>query len=423
MTSHTPPLRQLRAFFAVAKSQSVTKAAQSINLSQPAVTQLIANLEASLEASLFSRTPTGSYLTPLGEVFLARVERVLAHMEDALCEPAVGAPFASRESVRAMLIKISSHHVRALLSIADSSSFDEAARQIGVSQPSLQRAARELERIVDRPLYHRTASGMNVTRPAAELARRFSIAMREVEYGLEEIEAARGLFTGRFTIGAIPLAGVSLLALALNDLLDAYPHAQIEIRDGRYEPMLAELRSGKVDILYGILRCPPEIEDVSEIPLFRDRYRIVVRRGHPLTRRKVIGVKDLAEYDWILPGVGNPRRRVVELLFEGAARQPHVRIETSSIPAHKAILASSNRITLLTESEIKDQSDRLTALPFEGLAPRRPEGIAIRRGWKPTLIQQHFVKLLERHAQAWMSGAHDDLPGEFASTAILSQNL
>ena len=403
MREHSPPLRQLRAFFAVAKSQSVTRAAQAINLSQPAVTQLIANLEVLLGVDLFSRTPTGSYLTSYGEIFLARVQRVLDHMEQALSEPVIGAPFASRGQVRAMLIKIGSHHVRALLSIADSSSFDEAARQIGISQPSLQRAARELERIVERPLYHRTARGMNVTRPAFELARRLRIAMREAEYGVEEIEAARGRFTGRFTIGAIPLAGVSLLALALNDLLDAYPQTRIEIRDGRYEPMLAELRSGKVDILYGVLRRPPEIEDVTEIPLFRDRYRAVVRCGHPLTARRRVSIADLAAYDWILPGEGNPRRRVVEQLFEGSDLAPRISIETSSIPAHKAILASSDRITLLTESEIKDRPDQLTALPFDGLAPRRPEGYAIRKDWKPTLIQQHFLERLEKHTRAWVA--------------------
>ena len=416
MRDHIPPLRQLRAFFAVAKSQSVTRAAQAINLSQPAVTQMIANLEAGLEAALFSRTPTGSYLTAMGEIFLARIQRVLDHMEDALCEPVIGAPFASRELVRAMLIKISSHHVRALLSIADSSSFDEAARRIGISQPSLQRAARELERIVERPLYHRTASGMSVTRPAFELARRLRIAMREVEYGVEEIEAARGLYTGRFTIGAIPLAGVSLLALALNDLLDAYPQTQIEIRDGRYEPMLAELRSGKVDILYGVLRCPAEIEDVTEIALFRDRYRIVVRHGHPLAGRSDVTVEDLAAHDWILPGEGNPRRRVVEQLFADSAIQPRISIETSSIPAHKAILAISDRITLLTESEIKDRPDQLTALPFAGLAPRRPEGYATRRDWKPTLIQQHFVELLKRHAREWAPTPPSDPASDRALT-------
>jgi hypothetical protein len=62
---------------------------------------------------------------------------MLNHLEDALCDPLIGTPFATHEHVRSLLIKIGSHHVRALLAIADSSSFDEAARQTGVSQPSL----------------------------------------------------------------------------------------------------------------------------------------------------------------------------------------------------------------------------------------------------------------------------------------------
>ena len=201
------------------------------------------------------------------------------------------------------------------------------------------------------------------------------------------------------------MAGVSLLALAINDLLDAYPLTKIEIRDGRYEPMLAELRSGKVDILYGVLRCPPEIKDVSEIALFRDRYRIAVRRNHPLTTRANLNVSDLSSYDWILPGEGNPRRRVIEQLFAGSAVQPRIAVETSSIPAHKAILVSSERVTLLTESELKDSPDQLTALPFEGLSPRRPEGYAIRKNWKPTQIQQTFLELLNHHTQAWAAAA------------------
>ena len=166
--------------------------------------------------------------------------------------------------------------------------------------------------------------------------------MCEAEYGVEEVEAARGIFTERLTIGAIPFAGVSLLALALNDLLDANPQTKVEIRDGRYEPMLAELRSGKIDILYGVLRCPPEIEDVTEVALFRDHYRIVVRRDYPLTRRGQLDIKDLIEYDWILPGIGNPRRRVIKLLFADSGSHPRVAIETSSIPAHKAFWSRAN---------------------------------------------------------------------------------
>jgi LysR family transcriptional regulator of gallate degradation len=422
MTKESPSLKQLRAFFAVAKAESVTGGSLAMNLSQPAVTQSIAKLEAGLGVAVFNRTRLGSYLTEAGTILLRRVERFFNQWEAALCNPDVGAPFATAATVRSMLIKISSSQMQALIAIAESSSFNEAARRLQISQPSLQRAARELEQILQKTLYHRTSTGISATRAAQELARRLSIALREIGYAIEEIEAARGQASPRISVGALPLACLPLLACAVNDLLLEYPQAEIEIRDGRYEPLLAELRSGKIDFLYGILRCPADIGDVREMPMLRDQYRIAVRRGHPLARRPEIRVEDMANYDWILPGEGNPRRRVIEHLFGDAARKPDIRIVTSCIAAHKAILVSSDRLTLLTDSELREQAHELTALPVSGLATRRPEGVALRRDWDPTPAQHTFLKLLERHTQNWIRSRPAWFPAEPAVPEAISQN-
>ena len=71
-----PSLRQLRAFEAVARCSSIGAAAQELGLSQPAVTQMIAQLEAVLAASPLERRPSGSFLTSLGRVLLPRVQRL-----------------------------------------------------------------------------------------------------------------------------------------------------------------------------------------------------------------------------------------------------------------------------------------------------------------------------------------------------------
>ncbi len=69
-------LRQLEAFRAVMRSGSVTNAAQSLHLSQPAVSRLIADLERSVGFRLFERirgsTPVA---TPEAEAFFQEVER------------------------------------------------------------------------------------------------------------------------------------------------------------------------------------------------------------------------------------------------------------------------------------------------------------------------------------------------------------
>lgn len=69
-------LRQLEAFAAVMKSGSITQAAHSMHLSQPAVSKLIADLEHAIGFELFIRA-RGSALTvtPEAEYFFHEVER------------------------------------------------------------------------------------------------------------------------------------------------------------------------------------------------------------------------------------------------------------------------------------------------------------------------------------------------------------
>jgi len=62
--------KQIEAFINVAKHKSFSKAANSIFLSQPAISSHIASLEKDLHIQLFDRTSKEVILTPAGESFL-----------------------------------------------------------------------------------------------------------------------------------------------------------------------------------------------------------------------------------------------------------------------------------------------------------------------------------------------------------------
>ena len=68
-------LEQLRTFLSVVRMGGVGKAAQALNLTQPAVTTRIRNLEQSLSAELFERTGAGLRLTKRGEWLLRHAEQ------------------------------------------------------------------------------------------------------------------------------------------------------------------------------------------------------------------------------------------------------------------------------------------------------------------------------------------------------------
>jgi LysR family glycine cleavage system transcriptional activator len=83
-----PPMNALRAFEAVSRLGSVTKAAEELCVSQGAVSQQLRNLEDHLERELFIRTPNSFKLSEEGETYAAVVQRSLSEIASASQEVA-----------------------------------------------------------------------------------------------------------------------------------------------------------------------------------------------------------------------------------------------------------------------------------------------------------------------------------------------
>jgi DNA-binding transcriptional LysR family regulator len=75
-------IAQLTAFIEVARTRSVSRAAESLFVTQPALTARLQRLEADLGAKLFVRTPRGMRLTEAGEAFLPYAVRALDTLAD-----------------------------------------------------------------------------------------------------------------------------------------------------------------------------------------------------------------------------------------------------------------------------------------------------------------------------------------------------
>lgn len=75
-------LTQLRYFLEVAKTQHVTKSAETLHVAQPALTQAIHRLENELEVPLFSSKGRNIVLTPYGKYFYEKLEPLLKSLSE-----------------------------------------------------------------------------------------------------------------------------------------------------------------------------------------------------------------------------------------------------------------------------------------------------------------------------------------------------
>jgi LysR family transcriptional regulator, hydrogen peroxide-inducible genes activator len=103
-TPRVPPdmdLPQLRAFLKVAELSSVTRAAEALHQTQPAVSGQIAKLEHELGRSLFERLARGVRLTDAGVLFREKVDPLLRQLDEVKESMAVD-PDAGRLTVAAI---------------------------------------------------------------------------------------------------------------------------------------------------------------------------------------------------------------------------------------------------------------------------------------------------------------------------------
>jgi LysR family transcriptional regulator of gallate degradation len=280
------------------------------------------------------------------------------------------------------------------MAIVENGTFAHAARALDVSQTSLQRAARDLERTLRTPLYLQTAAGIMATTGAAEFARKIKVAQREIDLGVDEVEAARGKVTGEIVIGALLLAGSAVLASVIGDLVATYPNANIRILNGNAEDVLRYLRNGDVDVVIGLLRNPGSTDLAHEV-LAETPYVVVGRHDHPSHATQESDLGEPGRYEWVIGTPGANRRIHFDNMFAGRAK-PVSRIATCSLPIIRPLLAQGDRLTLLTTFELMHEEDVLAAIPFGPIEPVPSIGLTMRQNWLPTQVQTQMIDLIRK---------------------------
>ncbi|HVL36255.1 MAG TPA: LysR family transcriptional regulator, partial [Burkholderiales bacterium] len=101
-------LRQLLLLRALGETRNLRRSASALNLTQPAATRLLQELEAALGLQLFERSRRGMAPTPYGEAMIRHARAVLADLDGAREELAALAEGSQGRVVVGSLVSTSS---------------------------------------------------------------------------------------------------------------------------------------------------------------------------------------------------------------------------------------------------------------------------------------------------------------------------
>lgn len=390
----------LRHFFAlanIADAGRISEAAERVFMSQSALTQALRKLEDSAGIPLFKRAGYGVTPTPAGALMVRRAPRAAEYLRRA--EREIRPRQTPGSAVPRVAPSVTASQMRALTHVVDTGGFSTAARGLGVSQPTVHRAAKALESTVGVPLFQRTARGVEASDAARVLARYAELVFAEIRQGFEEVLELQGDMRGRVSVGCLPLARSEFLPTAITQLLSTFPNAQVSILDGPYVEQLHALRHGQIDWLIGALREPAPAADVIEKPLFEEPLAVVVRPGHPLlSAGRRPDPRDLARLEWIAPQPLSPARRMFAAFLRSNGVEPPSRIiECSSLIVTCGLVQKSDRAALLSPMQIRQfvKSGQLAILVESLPGTTRSIGVSVRDDWVPTRVQSHFDNVLQ----------------------------
>ena len=215
--------------------------------------------------------------------------------------------------------ELETRQLRYFVAVAEELNFGRAAERLGMAQPPLSRAIRELERQLGVPLLERTTRRVELT-PSGE------VLLRDARTALAAVSAAgrRAQHAGEKT----PHLRVALKADVdgglLPRILEAYARQEtgqpVAFVLGRYGEQVAALRDGRADV--AIVLDPGDVPGVDSEPLVSEPFLLAVAATDPLAAKSEVCLADLAGR--MMPG-GEPADQgpvSAEVCSIGAAEAP-----------------------------------------------------------------------------------------------------
>ncbi len=290
------------------------------------------------------------------------------------------------------------NQLETFLAVAELKSFSRAAEKLHRSQPSVSQVIRKLEGDVGEVLFERVARDGSLTTAGEVLltyAERLLALRREATVALDEL---RSLDRGRLTIAANEYTCLYLLPV-LDRFREQLPKIGITVQRALARRIPAELHARSAEI--GILSFAPDPHDFRTITVYRDSMAVVVKPGHPLTRRKKVSIRDLGKQSFIAHNVDSPLRQRVIQTFEETRTPLTIAVELPSMEAVKRFVAGSSGVAIVPGLTVAHElaTGELVRIPVPQLQIDRELRLVVRRKASLSYVASAFLKVVKAHSR------------------------
>jgi molybdate transport repressor ModE-like protein len=270
-----------------------------------------------------------------------------------------------------------------LLAVADTGSIGAAAKQLGVSQPSVTDRLQRLERHLHLALLDRSPRGTRLTAEGVAVAgwaRHLLRASDSLEAG---VSALRRQHDFQLRVSASMTVSEYLMPGWLAQLHLRSPQIGVALRMCNSQQVVQDVLGGNADL--GFVEGPGKYTGLRTRTLMIDELVIVVAAHHPWARRRLpVDVAEFAQAPFIVRERGSGTRDTLDaaLARAGARRTITPRLELASTSAIKHAVMTGQGVGVLSQLAVAEDRDsgRLREVRVQGVDLRRNLRVVWRTG-------------------------------------------
>ncbi|MBW4654630.1 MAG: LysR family transcriptional regulator [Kaiparowitsia implicata GSE-PSE-MK54-09C] len=242
--------------------------------------------------------------------------------------------------------------LQAFLAVAETGSFQQAARRCQVTQSTVSRQVQALETGLGIPLFHRSTQA-TLTVAGDRLLPRARKICQEWHTAETEISDLRMGKQPELCVAAIHSICAYHLPPVLHQFCQAYPDVQLRVTALGSDRALKVLKDGLVDLAIVMhnrfMVTSPEM--VVE-PLYDEPIQVLMAATHPLASHAAIPWDELARYPQVVFKDGYGMQRIVQEQFARRGTPLTAALELNTPDAFRGVVRHSEMLALLPNSSL-----------------------------------------------------------------------
>lgn len=274
----------------------------------------------------------------------------------------------------------------AILKIAEQGNITKAAMELGYTQANLSHIVHRMEEEFQCILFHRERRGVYPTAVGNQMIE----IMRQIEELENELYITAMSNRDRILrVSSIYSVSGTILPDILNQFYNQFPDAVVTVLEyGTWAEIENAVKTGDVDLAFygGTYYVGHEF-----IPMYQEPYYCVVSEDHPLAEQEMVSVKEMSQYDIILPSEGTSNAVIRDLVKE-LHMAPNLIPKLEGDRGTVALVEGDLGISLLPGLALRHTRRRVKAIPVKE-DPVRTVGILCRSYYELPDIAKTFIQL------------------------------